>query len=102
MESINLDKFQKNLKMNSKKLTEQDQVSLDVLFEKPFMRKYTKFSTFDEFLSAGNFIISSQKDFEDIPDADMNNHVRKSTRFSSWKEMLITASKEYVLKKLGF
>lgn len=98
MSDISLKQFQKNLK----NVSGQHQVSFGEIFDSKFMRKYTNFSSFDDFLKAGNFIVNSQKDFEAIPDADMDNHVRKVTRFSSWKEMLTEAAKQNTLKKLGF
>lgn len=102
MGTIDADVFLKNLEKASKELDGEHQVSFDDLFTTPFMRKHTNFSTFDEFLNDGNFVVNSEEDFENIPDVDMDNHVRKSTKFSSWEEMLTTASEEYTLKKLGF
>ena len=95
---ISLDEFQKNLN----KIKPNDQVPIDVLFASTFMLKHTNFSSFDDFLTAGNFTVNSQEDFEAIPDADMDNHVRNTTKFSSWEDMLTTAAKEHTLKQLGF
>lgn len=80
----------------------EHEVSFDELFTKSFMRKYTKFSTFDELLQAGNFTVNSQKDFEDISDDDLDDHVAKTTKFSSWEDMLGKASEIYTVNKLGF
>lgn len=100
-----LDEFQKNLKRMekaAKNLGNTHSVSFDELFKSSFMRKYTNFSNFDEFLEAGNFIVNSQEDFEAIPDSEMDSHVSKTTKFSSWEKMLSKAGEEYALRKLGF
>lgn len=96
--NLSLGQFQKNLK----NVSGQHKVSFAEIFDSKFMRKYTNFSSFEQFLESGNFVVNSQKDFEAIPDADMDIHVRKVTRFSSWKEMLTEAAKQNTLKKLGF
>jgi hypothetical protein len=100
-----LDKLEKQLnKMEkaAKDLEGNSQVSFENLFVKSFMLKYTNFSTFDDFLQAGNFIVNSQEDFEAIPDDDMDCHVQSTTKFSSWDEMLGSATEKYVAKQLGF
>jgi len=100
-----LDKLQKQLKQietNAKKLEKTKTIAFDDLFISSFMRKYTNFSTFDEFLKAGNFIVNTQEDFEAIPDHEMDVHVSKTTSFSSWENMLNKATEDYVSNKLGF
>lgn len=44
-----------------------------------FTRKYTKFRSFDKFLNGGRFRIASQQDFEALPEAVMDAHVRAVT-----------------------
>ena len=39
-----------------------------------------------------------QVSFEDLPEENMDAHVVKNTRFSSWKEMLDVATDTYVRK----
>lgn len=100
-----LNQLQKQLKQMeraAKSLENTHSVSFDELFSNSFMRKYTQFSNFDEFLKAGNFIVNSQEDFEAIPDNEMDLHVGRATKFSSWQDMLGKAGEEYALKKLGF
>lgn len=100
-----LDKLQKQLNQMekaTKKLERTKSISFDKLFTSSFMRKYTNFSSFDEFLDAGNFEVNSQEDFEAIPDDEMDQLVRDTTKFSSWEEMLTTATELYVVKELGF
>jgi hypothetical protein len=61
------------------------------------MRRYTKFRSFDKFLNGGKFRITSQQDFEALPEEVMDAHVRATTKFSSWQEMLDVATDKYVL-----
>ena len=72
-------------------------VDFQEVFDRSFMRKYTRFRTFDKFLSGGKFQIASQADFEALPEEVMDEHVRRTTKFSSWQEMLDTATDKYVL-----
>lgn len=75
-------------------------VSYDKLFDTSFMKKYTKFKTFNEFLKSGDFIINSIEDFKAIPDDKMDSYVNKSSIFSSWQDMLNCAARNYTLVKL--
>lgn len=100
-----LDKLQKQLKRmekGAKELERNNQVPFDELFTRSFMLKYSNFSTFDELLEAGNFIVNSQEDFEAIPDEDFDKHVAATTRFQCWENMLSKATEIYAMKKLGF
>lgn len=99
-----LKEFQKKLNdmANETKKLNGSRVSFDVLFNKAFMRKYTQFSTFDELLDAGGFVVNSQEDFEAIPDDEFDKHIKATTKFKSWQDMLNEASSQYVAKKLGF
>lgn len=97
-----LEKKLKKMEQSAKELDGEHEVAFSDLFTKSFMNKYTNFSTFDDFLTAGGFDVNSKEDFEAIPDDDMDNHVSDTTKFSSWQEMLNEAAEEYTLKKLGF
>lgn len=99
-----LDKLMKQLKQmekGAKELERTKTIPFDDLFTSYFMHKYTNFSTFDEFLEAGNFVVNSQEDFEAIPETDMDAHVSATAKFSTWKHMLDKATEIYVNKKLG-
>ncbi len=74
------------------------QVAFDELFDKVFMKRYTRFTSFGQFLAAGHFKIASQADFEALPEEYMDAHVRRTTQFSTWKEMLDKATDVYVEK----
>lgn len=98
------DKLQKQLKKMEKgarELEKNNQIPFDDLFTISFMSKYTNFSSFDELLEAGNFIVNSQEDFEAIPDAEFDMHISTNTSFKKWEDMLAKATEIYVAKKLG-
>lgn len=71
------------------------------LFPASFMRKYTRYRSWDKFLSGSGFAIASQADFEALPEADMDAYVRRATKFGSWKEMLDTATDKYAARQLA-
>lgn len=99
-----MDKLQKQLKdmeRAAKSLEKGESVQFDDLFNQVFMEKYTQFSSFDDFLKAGGFVVESQEEFEAIPDQDMNDHVSKTTNFRSWEEMFHAAGEKYFIKRLG-
>ena len=77
------------------------QVSFDELFDKAFMKEYTKFRSFEQFLNGGHFTIRSQADFEALPEEKMDAHVARTTKFNNWEDMLDTATDLYAVKKLG-
>ncbi len=53
------------------------QVDFAELFDASFMRRFTRYRSFEKFLA----------------------HVRRATRFSSWKEMLDTATDLYARRQ---
>lgn len=104
MKITGLDKLQKQLKQmekGAKELERTKQVAFTELFTPLFMRKYTSFSSFDEFLQSGGFKDDSQEEFEAIPDEPFDSHVANVTTFTDWQDMLGKATELYALKKLG-
>ncbi len=102
-----MDKVFKNLKDFEKALKKKSNdvsgiVSYDVLFNEPFMKKYTDFSSFEELLSAGGFIVNSEDDFKNIPDDQFDQHISKTTKFDSWEDMQSTAATVYMADRLKF
>ena len=61
------------------------------LFPGEFMKQYTEFESIQELLSSGGFFINSEEDYEAIPDQDIDAYIQKTTKFGSWREMLINA-----------
>jgi len=76
-------------------------VAFDALFNTAFMRKYTRYRTFEKFLTGSRFRIESQADFEALPEAKMDIFVQKATRFASWQEMLDFATDLYIHNKFS-
>jgi len=95
-----MDKVQKKLKDLGKK---SRNLSFDKIFNNKFMRKYTKYSTLNDFVIASGLVpkdttIVTDKMFLSIPDKPFDDYIRKTTRFKSWKHMQQIATSEY----LGF
>ncbi len=71
------------------------------LFPDYFMKKYTKFQTFFEFISKSNLINCdlddiSQATFEKLPKGKWDRFVRDNTSFSCWDEMFDCAVERYL------
>ena len=99
------DKIQKKLRQMKKAAKELDgthSVSFEDLFTTPFMKKYTQFQSIEEFFSSSSFNVTSQEDFEVIPEEDMDAYVASNTNFETWENMLSKAAEEYAARKLGF
>lgn len=77
------------------KLTENSFVSFEQLFPTSFMQEHSSFSTFDELLDAGGFIVQCQEDFDAIPIAELDKHISLTTDFKNWDDMFEQASVLY-------
>lgn len=75
-------------------------VDFDALFDRAFLRRFTRYRSFERFLAGGHFRVRSQAEFEALPEEAMDAYVRRATRFSSWKEMLDTATDLYARRQL--
>ncbi|NDL68489.1 hypothetical protein [Anaerotalea alkaliphila] len=92
-----LKELEKTLKDIEKKVNKSfnSGVSVDVLFSESFMNRYSDFSSFSEFLQSGSFEVNSQEDLEALDDEKINEHVRATTKFSSWQKMIDAATEIY-------
>lgn len=97
-----LEKRLKQFQKNANKLAGTSNVSFDKLFTPAFMSKYTDFSSFEELLEKGGFVVNSQEDFENIPDDEFDQHIHKNTKFDKWEDMLGKAMELYVASQLKF
>lgn len=97
-----LEKQLKQMQRAAKELEGTHEISFEKLFTKSFMKKYTNYSTFDELLDAGNFVVNSQEDLEAIPPDEFDKHISQCTRFDTWEDMLGEATQFFVSIKLGF
>ena len=67
------------------------------VFDAAFKLRYTRYRSCEKFLAGGGFSIACQKDFEELPEEKMDAHVKKTTKFSSWQEMLDWGTNQYIL-----
>lgn len=96
-----LEKQLKKMADGAEELSKTEFIPFSELFTPSFMRKCSSFSSFDDFLSAGNFNVDTQEDFEAIPEDLLNTHIASVTSFKSWDDMLQEATNQYISKKLG-
>lgn len=100
-----LDDLQKHLGHIEKEVSKLEHgisVSFDELFTEQFMLEHSNFSTFDELLQAGGFVVNSEEEFEAIPDSVFDEHISMNTDFDSWEDMLSSAQEDYVVELLDF
>lgn len=76
------------------------EVSAGQLFTPRFMQTHTDHETVDEWFAASPFRIEKTEDFEAIPEEQLDEYVRSTTRFLSWDEMAAAAGKDYLEAKL--
>ncbi len=72
------------------------------LFTPSFMRRFTKFGSFKEFILKSGLIDPNKENIKEalkaIPKKDLDEYIRKNTNnnFNSWKDMLKRAYDEYI------
>lgn len=76
------------------------EVSFCDLFPDHFMIKYTDFSSLDEMFKESGFVIESSEHFDEIPDREWDDFIKRRTRFPNWDEMLGIASEEWIMRQL--
>ncbi|WP_330112707.1 hypothetical protein VSU16_16055 (plasmid) [Cetobacterium somerae] len=84
------------LEKNAKELNGTHEIPVEILFNNKFMRDHTNFDTFHEFVES----IPSNKNFEDVEDEILHEHVCNFTIFSSWNEMFEKAGFLYAKTQL--
>lgn len=100
-----LDELQRKLDDLANKAVEVDgshELSLSELFPDYFMLRFTQFSTMEEMFESSGFEITTQQDFENIPEDKWDIFIETHTQFVSWEEMKQAAANEWVRKKMGF
>ncbi|ERN53109.1 hypothetical protein M3689_06310 [Alkalihalophilus marmarensis] len=70
------------------------QVPLPILFSNQFMKKYTAYNEWNEWVAQSNQNIITIKDFE-VEDESWTQFIQHSTAFSSGKEMIEAAEEFY-------
>ncbi len=97
-----LEKNFKDLRRKTQEINDTNNVHFSELFPSSFLISHSKFSSIDELFSSSSFKISSQDDFEKIPQNELDNFIRNNTDFNDWEEMLNAAFSDWTEKKLGF
>ena len=95
IDTSGLDKFKKKVDSISGNRT----VQMQDLITHDFISKHSMFNSLDEFFSLCN--IHTEQEFKDFPDSEMDKFVSLNTDFSSWQEMLSSATAEYYKRQLG-
>lgn len=90
----------KKMERDVKKLSKPQSIQITELFTDSFLAKNTKFNNFVEFEQSE--IFTKYKTIEEIPDVEMDEFIKRNSKFDSWEDILGTATEEYIAKKLGF
>ena len=93
-------RLQRNLQQTSQEFSSGGSVSLDELFSPSFMKTHTPYASISDFLAAGGFGVTSQIEFDAIPVHELDEHVKKETKFNSWEAMLQEAGRELIQSRL--
>jgi hypothetical protein len=99
-----LDKLQRKLDDLSRKaaaLNGTNSVQLDQMLTPAFVVRHTGFPDVDTFFGAGGFSVKSRADLDAIPETQLDEWVRRNSKFGGWKQMLETAGSQWVASKLG-
>ena len=96
--------FEKKLNAISKKAQELDgqhEIPLKELLTDTFIASNTNFKTAQEMFDASGFKVTTNEEFEAIPDNEWDNFIARNTKFTNWEAMLEEAVGAYAIKKLG-
>ena len=81
--------------------------SIRDIFNDNFMKKYTNYDTFKEFIDHCDFFpktdgIVTYEDFNEIPRDEIDHFVKSNTVFNTWDEMFEKASGRYLKIEFNF
>lgn len=76
-----------------------EKLPLDQLLSGSFLQKFTPFESLTELLQSGGFSAESAEELKSLPQDQLNEHVTKTTSFSSLKDMLVKAAEFYSQRK---
>lgn len=97
------DRNLRKLQQNAKSIGGESFVQFSDLFSTNFLKKHSRFSSFDEFekaLSGAGIEIHSQEDFESLSEEKINSVIVANTQFKTFQEMIDTAAMSYLENKL--
>lgn len=96
-----LDNFQKKLDKAAKQVQDLEgtrSIPLEELLTKNFLDKYTNFNSLDELLE--KYSINNDEDLENNIEL-LDSEVKNNSNFSSWHEMLETATLKYCEEQIN-
>lgn len=91
-----------DLDKRARELDGEHAVPIEDILTPAFVSSCSEFASIDAFFGAGGFSFESQEEFERIPDEELDSHVRATTTYEDWDEMLTAAGEQYALRQLGF
>lgn len=95
-----IENYFEELEEKAEELEGENEVPFSELFDASFMREHTPYSDFMTFLEASDFGVEMQEDFEAIPEAELDEHVRETTELESWDEMQTAATEAWLAEQL--
>ncbi|WP_078549257.1 hypothetical protein [Litchfieldia alkalitelluris] len=98
-----LDSLEKQLKNIEKQVKKEldGEVRLVAIFNDDFMKRNTKFSSFEEFHSQSPYQITEEtRDLQSLVNKELDLFVNKNTNFSNWVKFFEEAGQEYAANKL--
>ncbi|MFC6824924.1 hypothetical protein [Halopelagius fulvigenes] len=75
-------------------------VTLEDLFAEEWMREHTDAPSIGAFVAEGDFDVTDQESFEEVPDEEWDDHVAANSEFESWRAMLNAAIESYVRTRI--
>jgi hypothetical protein len=78
-----------------------EQVSIPELLTDSFIKTHTNLKSAQELFDQSGFKIDSPDDFKAIPDEEWDKYIASVSGFNNWKEMLKSATAEYLKRKMG-
>lgn len=99
IDSSGFDKKMSRLSKQAKKMNDQP-IPITTLMSSTFMKKYTSYSDIQDFFDANP--LNEYEHFEDVPPNILDSHVKNTTNFQSWQEMMEKAGQEYLVSQLKF
>lgn len=83
----------------AEELEGENEIRLDELISDSFIRKHSTFQSFSEFSEQD--IFKRYDSFESIPQQELDDFIDQNTDFSSFNELLESATIDYTSRQLG-
>lgn len=79
----------------------EDDDALAHLFPPAFMERHTDAESFEAFMAASDWEVSSRAEFAAIPQEEFDAYVAERTSFGDWEDMLGQAGEAWMARQLG-